>query len=80
MRKFLSVMPIKASWMRLEWFLTPDSALDGDTPWKPSKRGGGRWFLNVQEVTAQSDGANGPYRPALLHAVVTIVSASLVLR
>lgn len=33
-RKILSVMSIRSSWMRLEWFLTPDSALDGDTPWK----------------------------------------------
>jgi hypothetical protein len=33
-RKILSVMPIKAPWMRLEWFLTPDSVLDGDTPWE----------------------------------------------
>jgi hypothetical protein len=39
MRKILSVMPIKASWMRLEWFLTPDSALDGDTPWEALQAG-----------------------------------------
>ena len=38
-RKILSVMPIKASWMRLEWFLTPDSALDGDTPWEALRAG-----------------------------------------
>jgi hypothetical protein len=34
MRKILSIMPIRAPWMRLEWFLTPDSVLDGDTPWE----------------------------------------------
>ena len=56
-RKILSVMPIRAPWMRLEWFLTPDSVLDGDTPWKLSKRGGGRSFLIVQGVTVRSDGA-----------------------
>jgi hypothetical protein len=39
MRKILSVMPIRSSWMRLEWFLTPDSALDGDTPWKALQTG-----------------------------------------
>jgi hypothetical protein len=38
-RKILSVMPIKASWMRLEWLLTPDSALDGDTPWEALQAG-----------------------------------------
>lgn len=31
-REILSVMPIKAPCMRLEWLLTPDSALDDDTP------------------------------------------------
>ena len=43
-RKILSVMPIKAPWMRLEWFLTPDSALDGDTPMgsPPGGAAGGR--------------------------------------
>jgi hypothetical protein len=39
MRKILSVMPIKAPWMRLEWFLTPDSALDGDSPWEALRAG-----------------------------------------
>jgi hypothetical protein len=38
-RKILSVMPIKASWMRLEWFLTPDSVLGGDTPWEALRAG-----------------------------------------
>ncbi|MBJ6127552.1 hypothetical protein [Microvirga splendida] len=41
MRKILSVMPIKAPWMRLEWFLTPDSALDGDSPWEALRAGRG---------------------------------------
>jgi hypothetical protein len=39
MRKILSVMPIRSSWMRLEWFLTPDSVLDGDTPWEALQAG-----------------------------------------
>lgn len=38
-RKIISVMPIKAPWMRLEWFLTPDSVLDGDTPWEALQAG-----------------------------------------
>ena len=38
-RKILSVMPIRAPWMRLEWFLTPDSVLDGDTPWEALRAG-----------------------------------------
>ncbi|WP_147282443.1 hypothetical protein [Microvirga subterranea] len=33
-RKILSIMPIGSPWMRLEWFLTPDSVLDGETPWE----------------------------------------------
>ena len=43
-REILAVMPIKAPWMRLEWFLTPDSALDGDTPLEALQGGaaGGR--------------------------------------
>ncbi|GEO13651.1 hypothetical protein [Microvirga aerophila] len=39
MRKILSAMPIRASWMRLEWFLTPDSVMDGDTPWEALRAG-----------------------------------------
>jgi hypothetical protein len=39
MREILSVMPIRAPWMRLEWFLTPDSVLDGDTPWDALRAG-----------------------------------------
>ncbi|WP_201859347.1 hypothetical protein [Microvirga soli] len=38
-RNILSVMPIRSSWMRLEWFLTPDSALDGDSPWEALQAG-----------------------------------------
>ena len=38
-REILSVMPIKAPWMRLEWFLTPDGVLDGDTPWEALRAG-----------------------------------------
>jgi hypothetical protein len=38
-RKILSVMPIRSSWMRLEWFLTPDSALGGHTPWEALQAG-----------------------------------------
>jgi hypothetical protein len=38
-REILSVMPIKAPWTRLEWFLTPDTALDGDTPLEALRAG-----------------------------------------
>ncbi|WP_201862212.1 hypothetical protein [Microvirga soli] len=39
MRKILSVMPIRDPWMRLEWFLTPDAALDNETPWDALQAG-----------------------------------------
>ena len=47
-REILAVMPIKAPWMRLEWFLTPDSALDGDTPWEALRAG--RREANLQTM------------------------------
>jgi hypothetical protein len=28
----LAVMPIRADWMRLEWLVVPDEALDGISP------------------------------------------------
>jgi hypothetical protein len=53
MRKILSAMSIKASWMRLEWFLTPDSVLGGDTPWEALRAGRGEVVLDC----ARSHGA-----------------------
>jgi hypothetical protein len=53
MRKILSVIPIKAPWMRLEWFLTPDSVLDGATPWEVLQAG--RWDVVLD--CARSHGA-----------------------
>jgi len=38
-REILSVMPIKAGWMRLEWLLTPDDALGGLTPLEALRAG-----------------------------------------
>ena len=52
-REILAVTPIKAPWMRLEWFLTPDSALDGDTPWEALQKG----RREVVLVCARSHGA-----------------------
>ncbi|ANY81327.1 hypothetical protein BB934_26460 [Microvirga ossetica] len=52
-RKILSVMPIRSSWMRLEWFLTPASVLGGDTPWQALRAG---WREAVLDL-ARSHGA-----------------------
>jgi hypothetical protein len=35
----LKAMPIRADWMRLEWLLTPDDALDGVSPLEALKAG-----------------------------------------
>ncbi|WP_262032014.1 hypothetical protein [Microvirga sp. Mcv34] len=35
----LAVMPMRADWMRLEWLLVPDDALDGRSPLQALKAG-----------------------------------------
>jgi hypothetical protein len=35
----LCPMPIRSDWMRLEWLLTPDSALDDETPLEALRAG-----------------------------------------
>ncbi len=35
----LAVMPMRADWMRLEWLLVPDHALDGRSPLQALKAG-----------------------------------------
>jgi hypothetical protein len=46
-REILAVMPIRAPWMRLEWFLTSDPALDGDTPLEALQAGRREAVLNL---------------------------------
>ncbi|MPR06208.1 hypothetical protein [Microvirga tunisiensis] len=38
-REILAMMPIRAPWMRLEWFVTPDDALGGLTPFEAFQAG-----------------------------------------
>lgn len=38
-REILAEMPIKSAWMRLEWLVTPDDALGGQTPLEAFQRG-----------------------------------------
>jgi hypothetical protein len=50
----LAVMPMRADWMRLEWLLVADDALDGSSPLKALKAG------RVEEVIdiARAQGAD----------------------
>jgi hypothetical protein len=55
-REILAVMPIKAPWMRLEWFLTSDTALDDNTPLEALQKGLREVVLDYARNYARSHG------------------------
>jgi hypothetical protein len=53
-REILAEMPIRSLWRRLEWWLTPDDALSGQTPLEAFQRGREAEVLEI----ARSHGAD----------------------